>query len=166
MSGESPFIRPIGDSFVEPIGDGANPLIQMVLKRLPVPDDSVAWDRIVEFRNDLSAKDAWSRLRDWMNELGRSSLQERELEDKLEFLLGQFEQSMKLHDMKTTRRPFEAFVTASAGVAESILKLRFSRAAEALFSARRRRLDLLQAERTSPGSAVGYIFKAGATFGR
>ena len=101
-----------------------------------------------------------------MADVGRGSLGESEVTQKLESLLEQFAHTMALHKMKTTMGPVEALVVTSAEALESIVKLRLSKAAEALFSARRRRVDLLQAERSGPGSAVAYIFKARERFGR
>jgi hypothetical protein len=154
------------DAFVQPLGDGRNPVIQLVLRSLPMPDDSIAWEQIVDFRQDPSAKDAWYRLKDWMTDVARGGLKEPELTEKLEFLLRQFERSLEVHDLKTVRRPFEAFLVTSADIAESVLKLRLGKLAEGLFTTRRRRMDLLHTERTSPGAAVAYLFKAQRQFGR
>jgi hypothetical protein len=67
---------------------GGETVVEVVLNALPTPGPDVAWDDVFAFREDASARDAWLRLNDWINDLGRAqNLTAGEIEDRRADLL-------------------------------------------------------------------------------
>jgi hypothetical protein len=66
--------------------------------------------------------------------------------------------------MKINTGVLETVVTTGAEVMGALASFKWGKAAEALFSLKRRKVALLEAELTAPGNAVAYIVKARETF--
>lgn len=138
--------------------------VQITLKSLPIPDESVPWEQIIEYRSDPDSQSKFLALRHWMSEVARAELTPAEVEEKLEYLIDQYRQHMRLHRMKTNVGTLETVVTTGAEFLGDLVSFKWGKAAEALFSLRRRRVALLEGELTAPGSEVAYIVKARETF--
>jgi hypothetical protein len=67
--------------------------------------------------------------------------------------------------MKYEPSTTEIILRTGADIIESLIKLRPSKAANALYSFRKRKLDLLEAELKAPGREVAFIHKARHEFG-
>jgi hypothetical protein len=139
-------------------------VVRIALNSLPSPDESTPWEQIMEYRSDPDSQSKFLALRHWMSEVARAQLSPSELEEKLEYLIEQYRQHMKLHRMKTNIGTLETVVTTSAEVLGDLVSFKWGKAAEALFSLKRRREELLEGELTSPGNEVAYIVKARETF--
>lgn len=139
-------------------------VVRLVLNKLPVPDESVSWEQIIEYRSDPDSQSKFLALRHWMSEVARAELTPAEVEEKLEYLIDQYQQHMRLHRMKTNVGTLETVVTTGAEFLGDLVSFKWGKAAEALFSLRRRRVALLEGELTAPGNEVAYIVKARETF--
>lgn len=139
-------------------------IIQIALNSLPVPDESIPWEQIIEYRSDPDSRSKFLALRHWMSEVARAELTPAEAEEKLEYLIDQYRQHMRLHRMKTNVGTLETVVTTGAEFLGDLVSFKWGKAAEALFSLRRRRVALLEGELTAPGNEVAYIVKARETF--
>lgn len=133
-------------------------------KALPIPDDSTPWEQIIEYRSDPDSQSKFLALRYWMSEVARAELTPAEVEEKLEYLVNQYQKHMKLHRMKTNVGTLETVVTTGAEVLGDLVSFKWGKAAEALFSLKRRQVALLEGELTAPGNEVAYIVKARETF--
>jgi hypothetical protein len=100
-----------------------------------------------------------------MSDLSRTDLTPVEIQQKLEYLMDQYQKHMALHKMKTRKGVLETVVVSSAELVENIAKLKLSEVAKKLFSFRERRLSLLETELTAPGREVAYIVDARERFG-
>jgi hypothetical protein len=85
-------------------------------------------------------------------------------ECRLEWLLYQYEEHMRLHHMKVNRGVLETIITTVAECVEDVLKIRWGKVANSLFALRHQHLALLEAELKAPGREVAYIIKARNTF--
>jgi uncharacterized protein (DUF1697 family) len=139
-------------------------VIRISLGALPLPDDSTSWEQILEYRSDPDSQSKFLALRHWMSEVARSELTPTEVEEKLEYLIDQYQRHMKLHRMKTNVGTLEIVVTTCAEVFGDLVSFKWGKAAEALFSLKRRQADLIEGELTAPGNEVAYILKARETF--
>lgn len=99
-----------------------------------------------------------------MSEVARAELAPAEVEEKLEYLIDQYRQHMRLHRMKTNVGALETVVTTSAEFLGDLVSFKWGKAAEALFSFKRTRVALLEGELAAPGNDVAYIVKARETF--
>jgi|ERR1051325_1273489 hypothetical protein len=141
-----------------------NEVLQIILNHLPIPDETVSWEQIMEYRSDPDSKHKFLDLRNWMNEVAKGELTLIEVEQKLEHLVSQYQRHMELHRMKTSAGTFETILVTGAEILEGLTHFQFSKAAKALFLLKHRRIALMEGELTSPGSEVAYVIKAKETF--
>jgi hypothetical protein len=141
-----------------------NETVSVTFNALPMPDDSVSWEQIFEYRADPDSQSKFLALRNWINEAARAELTPAELEVKLEHLVDQYRQHMKRHRMKTNVDTLETVITTSVEVLGDLVSFKWGKAAQALFSLKKREVALLDGEAAAPGNAVAYIVKARETF--
>lgn len=139
-------------------------VIQIVLKSLPIPDDLTSWEQIIEYRSDTDSQHKWLDLRNWMGEVARGELTPVEVEEKLEYLISQYQRHMKLHKMKANQGVTQTILVSSAELAENFIKFKWGQIVKNLFSIKQRNIALMEGELTSPGSEVAYIIKAQESF--
>jgi hypothetical protein len=101
-----------------------------------------------------------------MSSLGTQPRTEAELRDELQGLLDDYSEYMRVHRMKVTRGVLETIVTTAGEVAEDIVKLRFGKLANLLFTASAHRAALLETELAAPGREIAYISRVNKTFAR
>jgi len=136
-------------------------VINITINALPVPDETVSWEQIIEFRSDPDSRSKFLALRNWMSEVARAKLRPSEVEVKLEYLIDEYQQHMNVHRMKANVGRVETVLLAAA----NLLDRKFTEATRTLFSAKRRSLSILEAELTSPGKEVAFIVSARESFG-
>lgn len=139
--------------------------VSLTFNALPSPDESVSWEQIIEYRSDPDSRSKFLALRHWMSEVARAELTPAEVEEKLEYLIDQYQKHMRLHRMKTNVGTLETIITTGAEFLGDLVSFKWGKAAEALFSLKRRQVALLEGELTAPGNEVAYIVKARETFG-
>ncbi|MBD0370296.1 MAG: hypothetical protein ICV60_05635 [Pyrinomonadaceae bacterium] len=139
-------------------------IVQITLNALPVPDESIAWEQIIEYRSDPDSRNKFLDLRHWMSEVARGELTPIEVEEKLEYLISQYQRHMKIHKMKANQGVLQTIIVSPAELAENLIKFKWGQIAKDLFSIKQRKIALMEGELTSPGSEVAYIVKARETF--
>lgn len=151
---------PLRDSAVD-----AGSVIDLVLSNMPVPDESTSWESIIDFRSDDEARKARNRLRRWMHKFASAKSSVREVNDELEYLLDEYRSYMRLHRIKTQHSKLETVLTVSAEALENLVTFHLSNAVKALFSWRKEKIALLEAEQAAPGRDIAYIVMAQDRFG-
>ncbi len=134
-----------------------NDVVQIALNALPLPDESVPWEQIIDYRTDPASEGKFLALRNWMNDIARANLTQTEIEEKLEWLAYDYQRHLKFHKLKTNVGTIESIVVTTAEILEDLIRLKWGKVAKTLFSLKRRRLKLLEGELNSPGSEVAYI---------
>jgi hypothetical protein len=130
---------------------------QVVLSAFPEPDELTSIEDILAFKRDSEARQRLLELRIWIREMAKAELRPVELEEKLEWLLHEYRRHLELHHLKSRQGTLETVVTTTLEIAEDLVKIKWSEAAKALFSIRRRKLALLGAEASAPGREVSYV---------
>jgi hypothetical protein len=141
-------------------------VVKIVLAALPLPDDQVSWEQILEYRSDPASQDRFLDLRHWMTEVARGDLTPSEVEEKLGYLLSRYRRHMEVHKMKSNATMFETVVVTSADALGNLASFQWGKAAQALFSLKYMKVDLLEGELTAEGSEVAYILKTRDAFPR
>jgi hypothetical protein len=139
-------------------------VLSIVVKQLPVIGDIVPWEQILDFKADPNSRSKFLAFRNWINEVAKNELSPIEIEQKLEYLIDQYKQHMKVHKMKTNTGALQTFITSTAEVLGNLVSFKWGKAAEALFSLKKRQADLLEGELKSPGNEIAYIIKAQESF--
>jgi hypothetical protein len=145
---------------------GTDLAIEVVLKQLPQPDELTPWEAILDWRQDEDAQVKFARLKRWMNSVLVDEKKPADLEDELRYLIDEYAAHMRLHRMKANTGPIRMVIVEGAQFAENLLKVKWGKAAEQLFSFRERRVALLEAEQKAPGREIAYIVDAQRRFGR
>jgi hypothetical protein len=139
-------------------------VVNLVINQFPQIDSSVKWEQIVEFKQDPDSVAKYLALRNWINEILKSNRDIHEIEEKLEYLLNNYQRHMELHKMKYNKSNLELVVTSSLEILENIARLKFSKIAKTLFSFKENELELLEAELKAPGNELAYIDKISTQF--
>lgn len=139
-------------------------VLQVVLNQMPIPDDLVPWEQLIEFREDQDAKHARIGLRNWMNKVAREDYSVSEMVDELEYLLHRYESYMKHHKMKYKKLQQEVLIKLPFSLAEDLIKLRLEKIVDRLFEVRHSRMALADSEINAPGREVAYISKCKEKF--
>jgi len=134
-------------------------ILNLVLRKLPLPDSQVSWEELIDFRNNTDLKIYRLGLMNWISDIGKSNSNIYEIEQKLDYLLAQYEERMINGKIKYQVGTMELIVTTSAVVLENIVKLNWSKAAKGIFDLKRRNIDLMIGETLAPGREVAYLSK-------
>lgn len=133
--------------------------ISVVMKRFPIINLDISIEKIIDFKSDPDTKIKLSRLRNWVNEISKSDLSIKEMEEKLDYLLLEYSNHMNLHRIEFDFGKIETLVTTSLTFIENLAKLKLSDASKVLFDLTRTEIRLLKAENSAPGKEVAFINK-------
>jgi hypothetical protein len=139
-------------------------LTEVVLEKIPFPNDATPWEKIFDFKNDPETRGYLNGLHMWMREFVRQDCSVAESRDKLEWLLFQQEQHLRAHRIAFHTGAFGAAFIASAEVLENLIKIRLGKVAEKVVRVVNSRAKLLSAELASPAKEINYIVRAKAAF--
>jgi hypothetical protein len=152
---------PSGDSSLDE--DDQRPNKHDVLKIavvVPVPEDQAPWQHIIEFRNDPDSQGGFFELKEWMSDIARGVITQGQAQQKLESLLDQYRRVLQRHQIQINWTKLEAFVVTSA----DDTRFQQRQSASPLFAVEHRKLALLEAESTLPGSIVAFVLQAKSMF--
>jgi uncharacterized protein (UPF0335 family) len=127
------------------------------------PDDTCAWQDILDFKKELKNKQ-WD-FRHFLTGLATKKQTEAAAREEIEYLLNQYEEAMKLHQMKASHTFVDVFVITPIEILEDIVKFRWSAILKGGMAARKRKIELLEAEMKAPGKECAYVFDARKRFG-
>jgi len=139
--------------------------LRVVIERLPMPDENTPWQDILDFRRDPDTSRKLLAIREWTRTVAREGREVASLQEHLDYLLEEYRAHIALHKLKYSTSAFETIITTTADVAESLMKFKWKAVAEAMFSIRKRKIALLEAEASAPGREVSYIIHAQSKFG-
>ena len=140
-------------------------VLRIVVNALPVPDEQVSWQEIIEYRSDLNSLNRFLDLRNWIGDTASGKLTPLEVEEKLEPVLKRFRKQMEFHRMAIDTKTFEAFVVTSADVIRNLFSYGGTTSPKALCSLEHLKLALLEGESPSTGSVVAYVVKTRSLMG-
>jgi len=144
----------------------ATDVLQIVVTAFPRPDGSTPIEKIMDFREDARAKGQIHALRRWMKNIASAKMSVEDATDELNWLLNEYENHMRLQRMKITHGTFETLITTGAEALEAVAKLNFTTLAKIPFALQKRKIDLLEAERSAPGREIAYLAAARTVFGK
>lgn len=141
-------------------------VIRVSVKKLPAPDENTPWEKILEYRNDTEAQNNLLALRRWIRQFGKEELSAGEIEEELEVLINEYQKYMTLHNIKSTASIWESVIKVSLEAMENIATLKFSKLADILFTAKKQKIDLMEAEINAPNKEIAYIVKTNEEFNK
>jgi hypothetical protein len=135
-------------------------VLRVLINEMPQPSDDTALDRILEFRSDTDSKNKIIAFRHWIQNLIAQKISAREAIEEMEFLKMQYAEHMCLHGMKVNTGFCETLVTTAFGMAENLVKLKWSEFGKVPFILKHRKIELLEAEAKAPGREISYLIHA------
>jgi hypothetical protein len=139
-------------------------VLRVVLNQMPEPSDQTSLEEILQFRQDPESNKRMLDFRRWIHNLVTRGFGELEITEELEWLTQRYEEHMRLHGLRVNTGIVELTITTAAEIAEDLLKIRWGKLSKMLFSATRRKIDLLEAEMNAPGREIAYVVRAQKTF--
>lgn len=143
---------------------GKERVVSVVLSRFPHPSSETAWPRIVDYRLDPETRGKYFRLKTWINRAAREDRTAAELVDEINELLYEYQRYMELHRIKCGTGVLRVVLTATAEIIDSLVRLRFAKAVEAVLTLTERQIALSQAELAAPGRELAYLLDASSRF--
>jgi len=147
---------------------GNETVVNLVVRHLPVPHDDIPIKDVLAFRNDEEQQTKLSRLRRWIRSSAKKvTEQEADMEDlevELESLVEDYKEYMRVQKMKWHATSFETVVTMTAQMLEGLAKLKLKDVVDSLFTLRKSKVGLLEAELKAPGREIAYLVTAGERF--
>jgi len=142
------------------------PIIEsiIILYKVKTIISDVPWEQILDFRNDENSKIHIVNLRRWINKLSCENLSITDLQEEIDYLISSYHDHMKFHKMKTQLGIIETIISVPLDIAEQLIKFKWSDIAKSLFFIRKKKLALMEAERSAPGREIAYIIKAKEQF--
>ncbi len=137
-------------------------IVTVASEILPTPDDSCAWQDILDFKQEM--KDKLWRFRRFLHSLAIKKQTEAEIRDDIEWSLNEYTKAMKLHNLKAGHSLVKVYVIPAIEVVEDIAKFNWSRIAKGAFSVTKRKIELMEAEMKAPGRECAYVFDARKRF--
>jgi hypothetical protein len=149
------------DDFIE----GNNDVIKVVLESIPEPDfETTPWEQIIDFKNDAHTKKLLSYFWQWTSQITKKRVTFHELSEELIYYCNKYEEHIKTQKMKVNYGILETLLMIPAEMLEGLVRLKPTQTVKALFSFKRQRLQLLEAELKAPGRDLAYLIKAKQEF--
>lgn len=139
-------------------------VVGVIIKNLPFPDEMTPWEQIMDFKKDQDNKNNLIALKRWINKISRGDLNVHETEDEVEYLIKNFEKKIKYHNIKKRNFILKTFINVPLEILENIIKIKWGKISDSLFSIIEARLELLEAESMIEGRELAYIVEAKDTF--
>lgn len=148
------------------LGTVSEKVIEVVLNHFQEPIPNTPWEAIIEWRNDSEAQIKKRRLQHWINNVSqRAELNIAHLNDEILYLMDDYSQYMKVHNLKTRDSVLYTVLTTTAEVIENVTKFNFKELVEIPFKLRERSILRLEAELQAPGREIAYVIETNKKYG-
>jgi hypothetical protein len=145
------------ESLLDPLNRESQIVVEVVAPHIPLPDDSVPLEAILEFREDPLARETLLRLRSWIR---NAALKESGLEQINQDIVElRNELGKALSSRGISRKPYRvtALVVAAAGLLDQLLHKNVRGATEDAVAMFRSTERHLLSDPQMAGSEVGYL---------
>lgn len=134
-------------------------VLAIILNKFPVPDDSVSWEQLIDFKSEEESRIKLLALKSWVTKIGHTKYSKAEIEQEFEYLTFEYENQMKLQKLKYNIGTLELLVNTGMDVLGNLVSFQWGKASKAFFDIKRRHVDLLIGETKAPGKELAYINK-------
>jgi hypothetical protein len=140
-------------------------ILQVGIDAMPLlPEDTCAWQDIIDFKTDTHDK-AWG-FRRFLHSLATRNQSEGEVRDEIEWLVNEYGKAMEIHRIKVSHTLADVFVITPLEIIENLAKFNWSKIAKGALQVQKRKVELMEAEMKAPGHECAYVFDARKRFGQ
>lgn len=140
-------------------------VMRLVEAAVPMPDDSVPIEQVLDFSLDPDTIKHRKLLRDWVVDMEAEDLGLYETATKMEALLADYEDHVKRAKIKFQRSTWETIIAIPFDILRGALTLNAQKAIQSVFSIGDAELALTKVEHEAPGRELAFISKVNAKFG-
>jgi hypothetical protein len=125
---------------------------------IPTPADNTPWEKIFDFNENDESKRKLLALRNWIIDLP-SDIKQVELEDKINYLMKEYEANLKRHKIAYKFSTFKTIVSTVPTALSEIVRLRFDKAVDAFFAIAEQEVNFTKFKERQelPGHELAYI---------
>jgi hypothetical protein len=140
--------------------------LSVIMQNLPSIDISQTnVDDLISFVKDEETIQMRRRLFHWQNEMDRRVTSPRELQELIETRIDDYTTWIKAARLTLAPVTLESIVRATAEVVENLVRLKPSKALDAIVRFRHRRVKLASSELKAPARELAFIYHARKKFG-
>lgn len=97
-------------------------VLNIVLSKFPSLDKSIEWNQVKEIKTDNVLRNKYLKLNNFINELSHKEFSIKEIEEKIEYLIREYENQLLLHNKKLKYNKYELVLNSSIGILENLIK--------------------------------------------
>ncbi len=139
-------------------------VVNILLKKIPMPANDTPWEQIFDFRLDEDSKEKYLRVKRWLYSTATKEIKTNEMVQEIESLIRDYEKHMELHKMKYNHGFLKTTIISTVEFVENLMKLKWSDATKQIFNLKNERINLIEAEMKAPGRQLSYFVKAKENF--
>jgi hypothetical protein len=134
-------------------------IMMITLESFPSPDDSCAWQDILDFKSEMHDKQ-WA-FRRWLHSLATKQQTASEIRDEIEWSLNEYTKQMDRFKLKRSVSFIETYVIPTVEALESFKPSSFLKG---LVAIKNRKIELMENEANAKGRECAYVFDARKRF--
>lgn len=135
-------------------------VINVVINNFPYINVSTSIESLVDFKSDLDVKHKLNALKCAIYDISKNVDSITEIKDKIEYLLNEYREQLKLHDKNIQYNNYQIFVSSTLGVIESLFKMELSGLISNVISLKKDKINLLLEKKNLKGVELAYIVDA------
>lgn len=148
-------------SFNKDLISNKSKIINLTLDKFPSLKYQTEWSQIIEIKSDNDLKHKYLKLNNWINDIAIESYSTREIQEKLEFMLLDYEKQLKYHSKQIEYNKLELVLNSSLGIIENLVKLNFSEIGKNIINAKKEKLNLEINKQFLSGNEIAYVTEVG-----
>lgn len=155
-------VFPVAFPFVDELARGSSisksqQVLQIVLKRFPIPRADLPLEDILAFRRDQETKYKFDKLWHWMQKVAMGNTDPKEIEEELDWLLTDYRFQIQQISKTVRTDRLKAWLTVPANVLENLVHLKFGRATALLLDVKSASIAAHREELKTPGNEIAYL---------
>lgn len=133
-------------------------ILEIILNKFPLIDETVSWEKLIDYKKDPDSKRKFLALRNWMIDISKGEYNPSEINEKFDYLFSEYDTHIKKHKIKTNYGLIKTFSISTAEILENLATLKWSKAIKTSFEIFEKNTRLTEIESNAPGKEIGYIY--------
>ncbi len=130
-------------------------VLEVVISKFPtIENKNISWERFLDFKNESETKTNKMRIRNWMIDIAKANLKINEIQQKLEYMLNEYEVYLKRHGFEFKYSILKDVLITTSEVVEKLITLKLSGAVKTIFNVGSHKMKLIDIKENAPGKEV------------
>ncbi len=136
-------------------------IINLTINKFPSIKYQTDWSQIIEIKSDKDLNHKYLKLNNWINDISLESYTIKEIKEKLEFMLVDYEKQLSYHSKQMEYNKLELILNSSIGIIENLIKLNFAEIGKSIINIKKEKLNLEISKQFLSGNEIAYITEVG-----